>query len=70
MAEDIQVVISHVHAADLDGAGPSASYRRGMSWTRLDFALPGAADDAQRLAGFDVQNVISFSTGWPEPCLY
>ena len=42
---------------------------RGISCTRLDFALPVPPMIPKVSPGF-MLNVISFSTGWPLPCLY
>ena len=68
MAEDIKVVIFHVHAADLDGAGLGVVQARN-ELDQAGFRAARAADDASVSPGL-MENVISFSTGWPEPCLY
>ena len=52
MAEDIKVVIFHVHAADLDGAGLGVVQARN-ELDQAGFRAACAADDAQRFAGFE-----------------
>ena len=47
----------------------SASYRRGISCTRLDFALP-VPPMMPSVSPGRMLKVTSFRTGWPEPCLY
>ena len=51
-AQDVQVVIPHIHAAHLHGAGLGV-VQAGDQLHQTGLCTAGAADDAQRLAGLD-----------------
>ena len=55
MAEDIKVVIFHVHATDLDGAGLGVVQARN-ELDQADFALPVAETGTVKVGGVDVKD--------------
>ena len=69
LAQHVQVVVAHIHAAHPDGGPLSTSYSRGISCTRLDLALPVPPMTPSVSPG-RMRKVISLSTGLPVPCLY